>query len=82
MNSNRVLNNSDSLNVSFTTTANYNADDVYLFQLRFKEKVLFTDQLKFNVSSTENYSVDASSFPVVNGGLFTVALYRYTEAFY
>ena len=69
LNKNRVLGNEEKLLLQFTTNANAKSTDMYSFQIKVKEKIVYSYALSFNASSTLNLSIEASKFPIVNGGI-------------
>ncbi|CDW76907.1 a-macroglobulin complement component [Stylonychia lemnae] len=81
LNNNRVLNNNEDLQLQFLSNAAVNSSDDYVVQIKLKEQVVFQDQLSFNTSSVRNYTVLARLFPLINGGVLSVNLFRLTPAF-
>lgn len=61
------------------TNGNANANDDYVVQIKLKELVVFQQQLSFAPSSVTNLTVLARQFPLINGGVLSVNLYRLTQ---
>ncbi|CDW84292.1 a-macroglobulin complement component [Stylonychia lemnae] len=81
-NKNRILGNNDDLKILFTTNANMKNTNVYILDVKIKEKSLYSQELKFEPNKNSTVNIKASSFPVVNGGIFIVQLRKVSPDFY
>jgi hypothetical protein len=81
LNNNRVLANNEDLQVQFQTNANVNSNDDYVVQIKLKELVVYQEQLSFVPNQVRNLTVLARQFPLINGGVLSVNLFRLTSAF-
>jgi len=48
----------------------------YFFQIKNKETVIYTEQVLINPRSEREHTINANSFPLVNGGILSLSLYR------
>ncbi len=81
MNKNRVLGNSDALELHFGANENVSPNMIYFIQIKNKERILHSEQLIFTPRSMRMLSIDASKFPQTNGGILTFSLYKATNDF-
>lgn len=76
--SNRVVNNSESLVVRFQTNSYVNTSDAYVFMIKQKEKIIYTDIYYFQKNQAINVTIPATSFNIMNGGTLYANLYKLT----
>ncbi|CDW71584.1 a-macroglobulin complement component [Stylonychia lemnae] len=81
LNANRVIGNNDMLVLQFITNEQVKENDDYLLQIKLKESILYQQQLTFSPSSIRNLSVLARQFPLINGGVLNLNLYKLSEQF-
>jgi hypothetical protein len=74
----RVLNPTDNLEIQITTNANVNGNEPYLIQIKARDAVVYSEQIILSARSTRNITIQGSRFPLVNGGVLSLNLYRLT----
>jgi hypothetical protein len=80
-NANRVLGNSESLELWIFTNERVNPMTPYFVQIKSKDQLLYQEQVILNPRSERFLTIPASSFALVNGGVLTLSLYRASNSF-
>jgi hypothetical protein len=78
-NPSRVLNPTDNLEVQITTNGNVNGTEPYLVQIKARDAVVYSEQIILSARSSRNITIQGSRFPLANGGVLSLNLYRLTN---
>lgn len=81
MNANRVLANTDDLHLMLVTNDQVTSDQTYFLQIKNKDQILYTTQVILTPSTGRLYTIPASVFNTVNGGILILDLYQASTGF-
>ena len=81
MNVNRVLANTDDLHLMLVTNDQVTSDQTYFLQIKNKDQILYTTQIILTPSTGRLYTIPASVFNTVNGGILILDLYQASTGF-
>jgi hypothetical protein len=81
MNPNRVLANSDDLQLMLVTNNLVTSDQTYFLQIKNKDQILTTTQIILTPNTARLYNISASTFNTVNGGILILDLYMASTGF-
>lgn len=81
INGDRVRENSEKLSITFQANQLMSADDSYVLQIKLKEKILYSLDLTFSPGKNTSITIDASNFPLSNGGILSANLYKVNKDF-
>lgn len=73
----KSLANDQDLIVEISTTLQFDTDEVYLLQIQQKETIIYQEVLTLEKRmAKEKFLIEASKFPLDNGGILQVNLQR------
>jgi hypothetical protein len=81
LNNDRVLANTDNLEIVLITNQLVTSDQTYFLQVKNKDQILYTTQIILTPGTGRMYTIPASAINTVNGGVLILSLYQASTGF-